>query len=39
MITSKKNRTNHGDDYKTSCMLEHNYLIKHYKMIAIDLST
>ena len=38
MITSKKNRTSHGDDYKTGCMVEHNYLIKH-KMIAIDLST
>ena len=27
-----------GDDYTTSCLLDYNYFIKHYKMIEIDLS-
>ena len=27
-----------GDDYRTGCLLDYNYLIKYYKMIAIDLS-
>ena len=27
-----------GDDYTTCCLLDYNYLNKHYKMIAIDLS-
>ena len=27
-----------GYDYATSCLLDDNYFIKHYKMIAIDLS-
>ena len=27
-----------GDDYTTSCLLDHNYFNKYYKMIAIDLS-
>ena len=27
-----------GDDYTTDCLLIYNYFIKHYKMIAIDLS-
>ena len=25
------------DDYATGCLLDYNYFIKHYKMIAIDL--
>ena len=27
-----------GDDYTTGCLLDYNYLNKHYKMIAIDIS-
>ena len=30
--------TGQGDDYTTDCLLDYNYLKKHYKMIAIDLS-
>ena len=27
-----------GDDYTTRCLLDYNYFMKHYKMIAIYLS-
>ena len=27
-----------GDDYTTGCLLYYHYFIKHYKMMAIDLS-
>ena len=27
-----------GDDYTTGCLLDYHYFIKHYKMMAIDLS-
>ena len=30
--------TDQGGDYTTSCLLDYKYFIKHYKMIAIDLS-
>ena len=30
--------TDHGDDYTNVCLLDFNYFIKYYKMIAIDLS-
>ena len=30
--------TGQGDDYTAGCFLDYNYFIKHYKMIAIDLS-
>ena len=34
----RKIATGQGDDYTTRCLLDYNYFIKHYKMIAIDLS-
>ena len=34
----RKITTGEGDNYNTSCFLDYNYLKKHYKMIAIDLS-
>ena len=34
----RKITTGEGDDYTTSCLLDHNYFINHYRMIAIDLS-
>ena len=30
--------TGQGDDYRTSCLLDHNYFNKYYDMIAIDLN-
>ena len=30
--------TGQGDDHTTGCLLDYNYFIKHYKLIAIDLS-
>ena len=27
-----------GDNYTTGCLLDYNYFIKHYKIVAIDLS-
>ena len=30
--------TGQEDDYTTGCFLDYNYLNKHYKMLAIDLS-
>ena len=38
MIKFKKIVTSQGDDYTTGCLLDYNYLNKHYKMIAIYLS-
>ena len=37
-IEGKKITTGQGDDYTTSCLLDYNYSIKHYKMTAIGLS-
>ena len=34
----RKIATGQGDDYTTGCLLDYNYLNKHYKMIAIDIS-
>ena len=34
----RKITTGQGDDYTNGCLLDYNYYIKHYKMIAIDLS-
>ena len=34
----RKIATGQGDDYTTSCLLDHSYFKDHYKMIAIDLS-
>ena len=34
----RKIRTDQGNDYTTGCLLDYNYFMKHYKMIAIDLS-
>ena len=34
----RKIEKDQGDDYTTCCLLDYNYLNKHYKMIAIDLS-
>ena len=34
----QKITTGQGDDYTAGCLLYYNCLIKHYKMIAIDLS-
>ena len=35
----QKIATGQGDDYTTGCLLDHNYLNEHYKMVATDLST
>ena len=32
----RKITSDQGDDYKTGYLLDYNYLIKYYKMIAID---
>ena len=34
----RKIATGQGDDYTTGCLLNYNYLNKHYKMLAIDIS-
>ena len=34
----RKITTGQDDDYTTGCLLDYNYFIKHYKMIAINLS-
>ena len=34
----RKITTSQGDHYTTSCLLDYNYFINYYKMIAIDLS-
>ena len=34
----RKITTGKRDDYTSGCLLDYNYFIKHYKMIAIDLS-
>ena len=34
----QKITTGQGDDYTTGCLIDYNCFIKHYKMIAIDLS-
>ena len=34
----RKITTGQGDDYTTGCLLDYNYLKKHYKMLAIDWS-
>ena len=34
----RKITTGRGDDYTTGYLYDYNYLIKHYKMIAVDLS-
>ena len=34
----RKIATGQGDDYTTGCLLDYNYLNKHYKTIGIDLS-
>ena len=36
MITFAKITPGHGDDFTTGCLIDYNYLITHYKMIAID---
>ena len=35
--TIQKVTTGPGDDHTTVCLLDYNYFIKHYKLIAIDL--
>ena len=34
----QKITTSKGDDYTTSCLLDHNYIKNYYKMIKINLS-
>ena len=34
----RKIATRQGDDYTTGCLLDYNYFINYYKMIAIELS-
>ena len=34
----QKTATGQGDDCTTGCLLDYNYFINYYKMIAIDLS-
>ena len=34
----QKITTSKGDDYTTSCLLDHNYIKNYYKMITINLS-
>ena len=34
----RKNTTSQGDDYTNGCLLDYNYFMNYYKMIAIDLS-
>ena len=34
----QKTATGQGDDYTTGCLLDYNYFINYYKIIAIDLS-
>ena len=41
LITYEKIRkiaTGQGNDYTTGCLLDYNYFIKYYKMIAVNLS-
>ena len=33
-----ENSYDQGDDHTVECLLDYNYFIKHYNMIAIDLS-
>ena len=34
----QKTATGKGDDYTTGCLLDYNYINKHYKMIVIESS-
>ena len=34
----KKVMTRKGEDYTTGSLLDYNYLLKHYKLVAVDLS-